>query len=320
MPDPRNHVRPGQKLQVAADQINFVNRMMRAAGGMGGGPLPGFAAGTNIVYGKNVGAVDALRGAGMEITGIVIDPSQSTTAENQFWDMPCVEFRAFDIETFQGGRIPDRPQRVCVPLEPIAQDKIGRVVVSGPACVLFGGGAGSTSTIGPTAGSASFGYGDRLPFARVAEGGTFVATANSSSPARLLWYDEGGGDYALVQLTECGNRLHFGKSPDIPTWPPNAANAVDLYDNGPEEDATGTVTVKNTLFHPIAPESWVVVWSAPDGDWHVVSAGKWDDDAPPPVIAGHDLMQLDTYDPNLTQVLGHEQGELKWFSTTNCPP
>ena len=308
----RQHVRPGQKLQIAAEQINFVNRMMRTAGGMGSGPLGGWAAGTTIIYGKNVGASDAPRGAGMEITGIVIDPETNGTAENQFFEMPCVEFEPFAGETFGGGRKTTQPQRLCVPLEPIAQDKIGRVVVSGPVCVLFGG-SGLTA-ITPPPGETRL-----APFARVEEGGRFGPSWNSSSPARLLWADTGGGGFAVVQLTECGNRLHFGKSPDVPAWLPNESQDVELYDNGPDEGVTGTVRVKNTLFHPIAAMSWVTAWSAPDGEWYVISAGKWDYDKPPPVIAGHSLMQLDTYDPEVTQILGHEEGELKWFSTTDCP-
>lgn len=314
MPDPRQNVRPGQKLQIAAEQINFLNRMMRQAGGFGSGGLAGWPAGTNVIYGKNVGSATVEQGYAQAITGIVIDPTYNQTSQRQFWDMPCIEFDLLEVPEPLSGQPVTQPIRICVPLEPIAPDKIGRVIVSGVAQVRWGGVGGYTVVKEPTRPAGP------PPFATPQSGGTFRGTYNSSAAARVVWAPDDDVGFAVVQLCESGNRLHFGKSPDG-SWPPNQSQGVELYDDGPDGDVTGSLSsVANTLFHPIAADSWVVVWSAPDGRWYVVSAGKWDYEAPQPIVAGHDLMQLDTYDPNTTQLLGHEDGELKWFSTTECPP
>ena len=309
MSDPRQHVRPGQKLQLAAQQINFLNALMRAGGGFGSSGLPGWSAGSNVIYGKNVGSSEAAQGKAQEITGIAISPSLSHTAERQFMEMPCVEFNYLTVPQSSGGYPVTQPTRICVPVEPIKAGKAGRVIVSGVTQVLYGGVTGGNTITD----------GNPPPFATPETGGIFRGTYNSSAVARVLW---AGSQFAVIQLVESGNRMHFGKVPeDLGSWLPNVRMGVELYGNGPTEDSTGSVSVANTLFHPIAPGSWVVLWSAPDGDWYVVSAGKYDYDCHPTVVAGHDLSQLAGYSASTMQVLGHdEQGCLKWFSTTNCPP
>lgn len=310
MGDPRQNVQPGQKLQIAAQQINFLNGLMRQGGGFGGAGLAGWPSSTTIIYGKNVGSEVAQQGYAQAITGIAINPAASLTAQRHFLEMPCVEFEKLNLPPTGSSLPPAQPPRICVPMEPIAADKVGRVVVGGVTQVWYTGAGGNTIVPSPW---------KLPPFAAPQTGGGFMGTHNSSAAARVLWAPDGPG-FAIVQLTESGNRLHFGKAPVQSPWLPNQRQGVELYDNGPSGGVTGTVQVANTLFHPIAADSWVVVWSAPDGDWYVLSAGKWSDGCAPPVVAGHDLGGLPGYDAQSVQVLGHEYGCLKWLSTTECPP
>lgn len=306
MPDPRHNVRPGEKLQIAAQQINFLNGLMRQGGGFTSGGLAGWTQGTNVVMARNDTGSDVIRFGVMEIAGVVIDPSDGDRARNQFSDMPCVIGVAPSRPTASG--LPTaRVQKICVTMEPIKADKLGRVVVSGPTPVKLG--------------SATAPEGMTLPFAQTIIGhtGSLRPSISSDAPAQILYQPEQPGGIGLVLLQNSGQRFYFGKTLDVP-WLPGTRAAVELYDNGPLEDpAGGSLAVINQLY-PVAPESWVTIWNAPDGDWWLLNAAKWDYECVSCVVAGHDLSQLPTYSPTGTQVLAHEDGCLKWISTLECPP
>lgn len=117
--DPRQNVRPGDKLRIAAEQINFLNGLMRS-GGIASGALSGWQPGTNLILCKNTGA-DVARWGVLNITGIEIDPNTDEYRANSFGEMPCVRGTAATSST----------NKAAVAIEPIKAGKIGRVAVSG---------------------------------------------------------------------------------------------------------------------------------------------------------------------------------------------
>ena len=122
MPDPRQYVRPGQRLQIAASQINAVNEMMRVDTGFRAGPVSRQASSPYTwVYGKSSSAVS--RWGVMAITGMEVTPTSDDNADatKQFQSMPVLTLGATSSSTTAW----------CVAIEPIAANKIGRVAVSG---------------------------------------------------------------------------------------------------------------------------------------------------------------------------------------------
>jgi len=120
--DPRNHVLPGQRLRLAAEQVNGLNRLLRTDAGFSG---TGLEAGPHApytwVYGRTTSAVS--RWAVVAITGVVVTPTSSDTAAatKQFQSMPIVTLGT-----------PSSSSTACgVAIEPIAANKIGKVAVAG---------------------------------------------------------------------------------------------------------------------------------------------------------------------------------------------
>lgn len=125
-------------------------------------------------------------------------------------------------------------------------------------------------------------------------------------------------------------------------WPKDTSRAVQLIyerDCDIEDDGSGSGSgsgedtleeVYNRLFD-IPAHAIVYIGMARNGCWHVVAAGcGWggsgsesgsesgSGDCPCVSIGGEDLTTVSGYDANATQVLAHENGCLKWISTTDC--
>lgn len=124
MIDPRQPVLRGQRIAVAADQINHVSRLMRGTASLSGGPrTPETSAPYTWVYAKNSTGGNVDRWGVMEIVGVEVIPTASDTdaATQQFCSMPVLT----------GGLFPGSGGQPCVALEPIKTDEIGRVAVDG---------------------------------------------------------------------------------------------------------------------------------------------------------------------------------------------
>lgn len=123
MADPRGHVRPGQKLTIAATQINWINEQMRRQDGVTAPPIAGFMAPYAWVYCKNETGDVVDRWGVMQITGLEVTPTATDTdrATAQFCEMPIVI----------GESITSSDSKWCVAIEPIKAGKIGRVAVDG---------------------------------------------------------------------------------------------------------------------------------------------------------------------------------------------
>lgn len=160
MPDPRQYVRPGQKLQIAASQINALNQMMRQDTGFRAPPPSQVELAPNIVLIKNNSGVDVPWLGVLAISGIETGPSGSS----------------FATQPVLRGGVPAVNSRVVVAMEPIAKDKVGRAAASGVfAC-----------RVNVTEESHNF---------AVADAG-FVTRLKSAAcgPVELLWKEGGLGD------------------------------------------------------------------------------------------------------------------------------
>ena len=121
--DPRSSVRPGQPLALAAEQVNWINRQMRGNSGFGGSAIGFFGAPYTWAYAKNDTGADVPRWGVMEITGLAVVPTddEEDAETQQFCAMPVLV----------GGEIEVSADKWCVALEPIADDKLGRVAIAG---------------------------------------------------------------------------------------------------------------------------------------------------------------------------------------------
>lgn len=119
--DPRSYVRPGERLRVAASQINALNAMMRPNVGFQADADIGYKPIGDVILARNDTGNDLARWGVMKINGIVIDPNDGENEERAFEGMPCVI----------GATASLCEANAVVAIEPINDGKIGRVVVSG---------------------------------------------------------------------------------------------------------------------------------------------------------------------------------------------
>lgn len=121
--DPRQSVRSGDPIKLAAEQVNFLNRLMTSRGGYGGPADVELPTPYTWVYGQNGGATTIERWRVAAITGVAPTPtsSDSAAATQQFMRMPVVTLAAWSSSA----------GAVCVAVEPIPAGGIGRVAVGG---------------------------------------------------------------------------------------------------------------------------------------------------------------------------------------------
>lgn len=121
MSDPRQNVRPGQRLQLAAAQVNFLNSLMRQREERSFS-LAAWDFTGNFCLAKNDTGNDLARWGVMKIDGLVIDPSANNDARAQWEAMPCI---------LGATATPGQTAHAVVAVEPIPVNKIGRVAVGG---------------------------------------------------------------------------------------------------------------------------------------------------------------------------------------------
>lgn len=124
MTDPRNPVSRGQRLAIAADQINFLNRLMRGTTGLSGGAIGEGSLSPYVwVFAKNSTGADVQRWEVMEVTGVEVVPTDDDqdAETQQFVSCPVLA----------GGLISGSTEKWCVALEPVRQGAIGRVAIAG---------------------------------------------------------------------------------------------------------------------------------------------------------------------------------------------
>jgi hypothetical protein len=261
MPDPRQHVRPGQKLQIAAQQINFLNGLMRKGGGFTSDGLSGWAPGSNVIMARNDTGAALPRHGVVQIGGFLVDPHAGESAESQFSAMPSVLAVLPECEGEESSAIP----RVGVTVEPIAEDKCGRIVVSGVTPVRLN----------------RYDASHRGARAVENEVGFMVSTNDYGAAASILWCAEQTGEqWALVTLAPpTGQVLMLGYLPTPASGPQTFVKGsignVQIYETSialEEEpvEPTALVSCVNKLAD-VPYGRWVIVGYI-GGRWYLVSA------------------------------------------------
>lgn len=132
MADPRNYVRPGQRLEIAAAQINYLNRLMRVDTSIGGGPLEGWERAANIVLARNYSGVPIplLGVLALDRFTISINPTGGTIGGT---DAASSRARKFIEKPVLWGGMPNATNVnfIGIAVEPVAVNAIGRFAVSG---------------------------------------------------------------------------------------------------------------------------------------------------------------------------------------------
>jgi hypothetical protein len=227
MADPRQPVSRGQRVAIAADQVNFLNRMMRGSASLSGGGIGGgFSAPYTWVYAKNATGSDVARWGVMKITGLECAPT------NNDQDPETQQFMSVPVLT--GGEIDGSAREWCVALEPIANDTIGRVAISGAVQI-------TSSDLEKLQGV--FVYWKNDAWALVGRGG--------GEPVRLgkttaSWNK---GALATINLYPAGTPGSESRGADAPTL----------------EDCVNK-------FADVPADKWVIVAIAPNDAWYLIAA------------------------------------------------
>lgn len=313
--DPRGHVRPGEKLRIAAEQINWINRQMAADTSVGGGPLTGIEPARNIVYMRNATGQDVPRwgvmAVGLGSAAIIPEhPSFPDVSRRSFEEVPC----------FEGTIPPDYRDSVdgvsvqpfVIAIEPIKAGKIGRVAVSGVI----------QARVEATLENAYFGWTYAIP-----NGSMETLSVSSHGPARILWPKPVGLEgpvWAVIRLGDEGPRMRVGKVEEdwaigtltarVKLYEGSGRGGVEIHSaNDPELYLPG---VWNLSFD-VKEGSWVLVEKAVNGNWYLVDAGM--EGTCRQTIGGEDVTKLPGWSASSEQLLGHGvDGCLAWFDTSTC--
>lgn len=131
MGDPRQNVRPGEPLRIAAEQINYLNSLMRASGGFSGGtPRPQTFA-PNTVLVKNTTGSTVARFGILGISGIAIDPTNGSLDGTGEADQRAIQFAEEPLLTGVTPTTASHGDRFVIAMEPIASNAIGVCAVGG---------------------------------------------------------------------------------------------------------------------------------------------------------------------------------------------
>jgi hypothetical protein len=140
MPDPRGHVRSGQPLALAAEQVNWINAQMRGNSGFGAEAMgdAGWADRVpNYVMIRNSSGHAVPRFGVLGISGVAIDPSGGTLDGSNAASNRAREFAFRPVLTGTTPATPDHLERFVVLLEPAKPLQIVRGAIGGSfACLV----------------------------------------------------------------------------------------------------------------------------------------------------------------------------------------
>lgn len=246
--DPRQNVRPGDKLRIAAEQVNYLNGLMRPDTGFKAGPLEGYEPGRNIILCRNATGADLPRWGVMRISGIEINPATDDTGRRSFEEMPCIS--GAKPNTTTGGKF-------VIAVEPIKANSIGRVSAAGIVQAKVSFSSASHTRAKPKDNTV-----DHLESA-------------NGGPAEILWSAGTSGEqWALVRFGE-GGQLRIGKYTGSSTWAKHATATIDIWENGtPPNETSSSQTIENVVNHwaDVPSGKWVGIQAAANGHYYLVVA------------------------------------------------
>lgn len=144
---------------------------------------------------------------------------------------------------------------------------------------------------------------------------------NTTAPPLPTAFDDGGEPLRVGKVSA---DWAVGTCATVTLWERTGTDCTPTEIDPPE-----TVDDVFNLSFDVAADSWVVIGQAADGRWYLVEVGKEPDcgsgsgsgsgsDCCRQTIAGEDLTTVSGYDATKTQLLGHENGCLRWIDTSAC--
>ena len=250
--DPRQHVRPQQRLRVAAAHINALNEMMSPNTSFGGGPLEMPRPAQNVIYCQNDSGSDVDVGRALAITGPLFDPSSGGSALATFKESSPITGGAATATTAKRNAW-------CVAVEPIKAGKIGRVAVAGVVALQANVRSSSHWSI------------------KIVSGGTTLRT-EASGGVPVLWKPDATGDnsWCLVRLGGGGGEpVRLGKT--NAEWNKGSLATITLYESGtPGSETAGdpseTLADCVNKFSNVGNDKWVIVALAGNDAWYLIAA------------------------------------------------
>jgi hypothetical protein len=135
MPDPRQYVRPGQRLQIAASQINALNDMMRVKTGFTAPQASHVEPAPNVVLVKNLSGVDVPVMGVIRLSGVAVSPvggkMSDAAGDSEQQKSLNSQARSFFATPVVVGATPLAGSDFAVALEPIRNGGVGRCAVGG---------------------------------------------------------------------------------------------------------------------------------------------------------------------------------------------
>jgi hypothetical protein len=249
--DPRQHVRPQQRLRVAAAHINSLNSLMSPNTSFGGGPLGMTLPAQNVIYCRNDSGSDVAVGQALAIKGVLFDPTSGNAALATFREsIPVVG----GVATAEHAK----QNTFCIAVEPIKSGKIGRVAVAGAVAVKANVRDVTHSTI------------------QIVSGGISLQTAGSGG-VQVLWKPESTGDgaWCVVRLGSGRNSLRLCKTGST-AWSKDTIRTLDVWENGTpgSESQTTGETVESVVnkYANLQANKFCSVAEHGNGVWYVVAA------------------------------------------------
>ena len=142
-------------------------------------------------------------------------------------------------------------------------------------------------------------------------------------------YERGNRDQSPVKFRTVGDDgtpIKIGKT--VAQWIKGETQEVELvFSESCDEEGSGSggaSLLAHNLSFDVNGGRIVKLALAENGCWYLLQAesctggGDGSGGCHCPGIGGEDLTMLPDYDPGETQVLGHENGCLKWITTTSC--
>lgn len=247
MGDPRQFVQPGEKMRLAASQVNFLNSLMRPNAGFGEGDAGNIVPPQNVILCRNNAAFTAQRWSVLAITGVEINPSAGDNQRRSFELMPCLTVAA-TTSTTAGGFV--------ITYDPIAAGKIGRCIVAGLATVKVDAGQSWHRFARPTANTTNL-------------------VTDAVGPAEIIWRQAptGANVWALVRIHgDDTSPLRLGKTQGA--WTKGASATINLWESGTPGNETQSGTLEGVVnkFANVATNKWVMVGRGPLGAWYLIAA------------------------------------------------
>lgn len=206
---------------------------------------------SNIVIAKNTSGATIERYGIVKFSGVQTDPAISAESAKSFCSRPILSIDKPSGSDVAWG----------IAVDPIANDKCGRVAVGGAVPAKLNIGSASHR------------------FARTISNSTTAleSSGGSAGAVPILWKEAGTGNgkWSLVMVGSSGPSVRLGKT--TAQWAKGSLATISVFEEGtpPSETAkTPADTLEQCVnkFATVASGKWVMLSQAGNGYWYLISA------------------------------------------------